>query len=151
MPSLAEQACHPLGRLILDTNIVLDLLLFKDPQALQFQSALNLSRWQWIATAAMRDELAHVLRYTHIQSRMDFYQVNATQILTAFDQDVSLVDEAPPIHIRCKDTDDQKFIDLAVAHKATLLSKDKAVLKLRKRLARLDVSVSHRLELLPSQ
>ena len=39
----------------------------------------------------------------------------------------------------CKDPDDQKFIDLAVAHGATLLSKDRAVLALKKRLERLDV------------
>ncbi|MDB5944967.1 MAG: putative toxin-antitoxin system toxin component, family, partial [Ramlibacter sp.] len=35
--------------------------------------------------------------------------------------------------------DDQKFIDLAVAHRALLLSKDRAVLALRKRLAALQV------------
>ena len=46
--------------LILDTNIVLDLLLFQDPQALHLQASLPLNQslngpqWQWIATAAMR-------------------------------------------------------------------------------------------------
>ena len=35
---------------------------------------------------------------------------------------------------RCKDPDDQKFIDLAIAHQCQLLSKDKAVLKLRSQL-----------------
>jgi predicted nucleic acid-binding protein len=35
----------------------------------------------------------------------------------------------------CKDPDDQVFIDLAVAHGALLLSKDQAVLTMRKRLA----------------
>jgi predicted nucleic acid-binding protein len=41
----------------------------------------------------------------------------------------------------CKDADDQKFIDLAVAHQALLLSKDKQVLRLTNRLARLGVLV----------
>ena len=41
----------------------------------------------------------------------------------------------------CKDEDDQKFIDLAVANTAMLLSKDKQVLKLTGRLARLGVRV----------
>jgi predicted nucleic acid-binding protein len=41
----------------------------------------------------------------------------------------------------CKDPDDQKFIDLAVAHSAALVSKDKAVLTMRNRLARVGVSV----------
>lgn len=41
----------------------------------------------------------------------------------------------------CKDPDDQQFIDLAVAHQAVLLSKDKAVLVMRKRLLKLGVAV----------
>ncbi|MEY4676134.1 MAG: hypothetical protein RLZZ470_641, partial [Pseudomonadota bacterium] len=41
----------------------------------------------------------------------------------------------------CKDEDDQKFIDVAVAHQALLLSKDKQVLRLTNRLARLGVVV----------
>ena len=39
----------------------------------------------------------------------------------------------------CKDPDDQQFIDLAVQHGAILLSKDQAVLRLRKRLMALGV------------
>jgi predicted nucleic acid-binding protein len=42
----------------------------------------------------------------------------------------------------CRDTDDQKFIDLAVAQGATLLSKDKHVLALRRKLAALEVAVA---------
>ena len=38
-----------------------------------------------------------------------------------------------------RDLDDQKFIDLAVGHGAILVSKDKAVLCMRKRLLTLDV------------
>jgi predicted nucleic acid-binding protein len=34
----------------------------------------------------------------------------------------------------CKDPDDQKFIDLAVAHAVPLLSKDAAILCMKKRL-----------------
>ena len=42
----------------------------------------------------------------------------------------------------CKDPDDQIFIDLAVAHRARLLSKDGAVQALRKRLAALGVEMA---------
>ena len=42
----------------------------------------------------------------------------------------------------CKDTDDQKFIDLAAQHRAILLSKDKAVICMRKRLLTLDAHVA---------
>lgn len=146
-PAATAPMNAPVNALILDTNIVLDLLLFQDPQALHLQASLPLNQslngpqWQWIATTAMRDELAHVLCYPHLQPRMAFYQTEAAQILQGFDTRVQLVEVAAPTHVRCRDGDDQKFIDLAVAHKATLLSKDKAVLKLRKRLARLDVVV----------
>ena len=37
-------------------------------------------------------------------------------------------------NVTCSDADDQKFIDLAVAHQALLLSKDQAVISMRKRL-----------------
>jgi predicted nucleic acid-binding protein len=46
---------------------------------------------------------------------------------------------APKASVTCKDPDDQRFIDLAVAHRAQLLSKDKAILCMRKRLLALGV------------
>ena len=50
------------------------------------------------------------------------------------------VEVAPRAPVVCKDPDDQKFIDLAVAHRCLLLSKDAEVLKMRKRLERLEAS-----------
>ena len=49
--------------------------------------------------------------------------------------------EAQKASYTCKDADDQKFIDLAVAHQTVLVSKDKAVLCMAKRLARLSARV----------
>jgi predicted nucleic acid-binding protein len=77
-------------------------------------------------------ELERVLAYPHIVSRMDFYRVDAAQVLAAFDAQARLVDIAPRVAYVCKDADDQKFIDLAAAHRAILLSKDKAVICMRK-------------------
>jgi predicted nucleic acid-binding protein len=68
-----------------------------------------------------------------------FYQVTAAHVLAQFDGQATLVDTAPKASVTCRDPDDQKFIDLAVAHQAMLLSKDNAVLCMRKRLAVLDV------------
>ena len=70
----------------------------------------------------MRDELERVLAYPHIVSRMDFYRVDAAQVLAAFDAQARLVG-LPPRGLRVQDADDQKFIDLAAAHRAILLSK----------------------------
>jgi predicted nucleic acid-binding protein len=62
-------------------------------------------------------------------------------LLAQWDAGVSLVEVAPRCAVRCRDPDDQMFIDLAVAHRAQLLSKDALVLRLAKRLLPLGVVV----------
>lgn len=87
----------------------------------------------------MRDELARVLAYPQIVTRLNFYKLNASDVLAAFDEHTRMVAVAPKASVTCSDTDDQKFIDLAVTCKAILLSKDKAVLSMTKRLLALEV------------
>lgn len=139
-----------LHALVIDTNVVLDLLLFADPATPALRAALDTQRLQWIATPVMREELARVLAYPHIVERMDFYRRSAAELLAAYDAQARLVDVAPRAPYACKDPDDQKFIDLAwhlrPQHEVILLSKDKAVLKLKKRLATHGVVVSMRLD-----
>ena len=127
--------------IVLDTNIVLDAFVFKDPatEALKLELASN--TLQWIATKAMRDELARVLAYPKIVLRLALHQVSADHVLAQFDGQAQWLDAAPKAGVTCRDPDDQKFIDLAVAHQATLLSKDNAVLCMEKRLLALDVRV----------
>lgn len=120
--------------IVLDTNIVLDAFVFNDPATLPLKAALAAGTLQWLATPAMRDELARVLGYPKIVARMAFYQVSADEVLARFDAQVCLVEAAPKVTLTCTDPDDQKFIDLAVAYKALLLSKDRAVLCMAKRL-----------------
>jgi putative PIN family toxin of toxin-antitoxin system len=133
MPALASVPV-PVPCIVLDTNIVLDLFIFADPATPALRAALDAKSLRWIATQAMRDELERVLAYTHIVPRLAYYQVTAADVLVRFDAQVQLVEVAPKARTVCKDADDQKFIDLAVAHQALLLSKDKAVLTLAKRL-----------------
>ena len=124
--------------LILDTNIILDLFVFNDPDLVSSKPALLAGlvskQLNWIATQDMRIELERVLTYPKITPRMAFYQVTADDVLAKFDQLATLVDPAPKAKWVCKDPDDQRFIDLAVQHQATLLSKDQAVLCMAKRL-----------------
>lgn len=124
---------------VLDTNIVLDLFVFADEAVGPVRAGLEGGHLRWVATQAMRDELERVLAYAQIVPRLDFYARAAGDVLAAFDRHsecVAVADKAP---VTCKDPDDQKFIDLAVAHGATLLSRDRAVLALKKRLERLAV------------
>lgn len=130
--------------IVLDTNIVLDLFIFADPATPALRAALEAKSLRWIATQVMRDELERVLAYTHIVPRMQFYKVTAQDVLARFDAHVELVDVAPKARFACKDADDQKFIDLAVQHQTALLSKDKAVLTMAKRLRLLGVETAAR-------
>ena len=59
------------------------------------------------------------------------------QLLAHFDRYAWLLPEPPPapLRLRCVDPDDQVFVDLALANSAHwLLSHDKAVLRLRRRM-----------------
>ncbi|MCF8159546.1 MAG: putative toxin-antitoxin system toxin component, PIN family [Polaromonas sp.] len=125
---------------VLDTNIVLDAFVFDDPAARPLKLALAALHLEWIATKAMRDELARVLCYPKIAPRMAFYEVTANHVLAQFDGQATLVDTAPKASVTCRDPDDQKFIDLAVSHRALLLSKDQAVLCMKKRLLAFSVT-----------
>jgi predicted nucleic acid-binding protein len=82
-----------------------------------------------------------VLTYPHITERRLKQQTEVDWMLAQFDTHANMQEVAPRAPYVCKDPDDQKFIDLAVAHKALLISKDKQVLRLTNRLARLSVFV----------
>lgn len=135
---------------VLDTNIVLDLFLFQDPNTSALRLQLQSGQVTWQATTHMRNELERVLTYSHITAKMSFYEKTPADLLTAFDQCAQLI-EAPEAKApyTCKDADDQPFIDLA-AHLASkepgqaihLISKDKAVLCMKKRLQKLSVIVT---------
>jgi len=127
--------------LVLDTNIVLDLLVFGDAAALPLQAALAIGRLEWLVTPAMRDEFERVLGYAVIASRLAANDTTAADLLLAFDRASRRVEAPGKAPVTCSDPDDQKFVDLAVAHRCLLLSKDAAVLALRRRLAALRVSV----------
>ena len=128
-------------RVVLDTNIVLDLWLYKDAATPALLAALEGKAIQWLATQVMRDELERVLAYTHIVKRLAFSQLKAEDILAQWDAHAQLMPIAPKCQFVCKDGDDQKFIDLAAQHQTQLISKDKAVLTMRNRMVRLGVAV----------
>lgn len=121
-------------KLVIDTNIALDILVFNEPKVAQLKADLAAGRVQWLATPVMRDELERVLAYAQIAPRVAFYGLDAAAVLAAFDAQVQLCAIAPKVAVDCKDADDQKFLDLAAHEKAWLLSKDRQVLKCRKRL-----------------
>ena len=126
---------------VLDTNIVLDAFVFSDPAAETLRKALANDSLDWLATQPMRDELARVLAYPKIVQRLAFYKLTAGDVLAKFDQHARLVDVALKASVTCGDADDQKFIDLAVQHHALLLSKDRDIISMKKRLLALGILV----------
>ena len=119
---------------VIDTNIILDMFVFADAAAKPVRQALEAGELDWIATQPMRDELARVLDYPQIVPRLAFYRLSAGDVLGAFDRHARLQEVALKARLNCSDPDDQKFIDLAVAEQALLLSKDRHVLSMSKRL-----------------
>ena len=120
--------------IVIDTNIVLDLFVFNDAAAIPLKKALDANALDWLATQPMRDELARVLAYPQIVPRLQFYQLAADDVLAAFDHHARLLDAPPKSRLTCSDPDDQKFIDLAIHQQALLLSKDRHVISMKKRL-----------------
>ena len=133
---------NPSAPIVIDTNIILDLFVFNDAATPPLKALLAADKLDWLATVPMRVELARVLAYPQIVPRLAFYQLSADDVLAAFDRHTRMVDVAPKASVTCTDADDQKFIDLAVMHHAVLLSKDKAVTSMKKRLLALGVLVN---------
>ena len=120
--------------LVIDTNIVLDLLVFQDEKMQPLLLDIEQGRVRWLATAPMRVELERVLDYPTVQPRMHWHGLTSSQVLAQFDALSHTVAVADKVPVTCRDADDQKFLDLAAAYRASLISKDKLVLKCRKRL-----------------
>jgi predicted nucleic acid-binding protein len=116
---------------VLDTNVVLDWLLFADPSVQSLAAAVTRRHLRWLATAAMHDEFAHVLG----RGLATAHGADSKALGCAFRQHCTEHPDAPPApaRLRCSDSDDQKFIDLALAGGARwLVSRDRALLKLRR-------------------
>ena len=126
-------------KLVLDTNVVLDWLVFDDASTRVLAQQIERGLLRWLATQAMRDELERVLAYEHIAARLQARGLLAAGVLERFDRHAVRVDAPERAQAACSDPDDQKFIDLAVRHRCLLLSKDAAVLSMARRLAEVQV------------
>ena len=127
---------------VIDTNVVLDWLVFRNPGCVPFVKALVSGQLRWLATAAMREELGHVLA----RDVAAVWNADHDAVWSAWDRHAT---EVPAVvangavsRVRCTDADDQKFIDLALGHPARwLLSRDRAVLKLARRSREFGVEI----------
>ncbi len=120
--------------LVVDTNVVLDLLYFDDPTTLPLRRALEDGRVRCVVNDATLDEFRRVLAYPEfaLEPARQAALLERYQALAAKAGPGSGGTDLP----RCSDPDDQKFLELAAAiHADALVSKDRALLRLRRRCA----------------
>lgn len=135
--------------LVLDTNVVLDLLHFDDSVARPLLHALETGRVACVVTDATVEELRRVLAYPEfaLEPARQAALLEGYQVLSMTVETIAVAAALPhkgtPIPYglklvwsrmpRCSDPDDQKFLELAAAAQAQgLVSKDRALLKLRR-------------------
>jgi len=129
----------PIPRVVLDTNVCLDLFVFHDPRWALLLDALRSRSIDAVTREDCRREWQIVLGYAHLP--LD----EATRLQSAAEFDALIrcvpLDDyvAPELRLPlCKDTDDQKFLETAFQVQADILiTKDKALLKLARRSLKL--------------
>ena len=149
MPTAATPSLHAdapsTPRVVLDTQVVMDWLVFNEPSIAPLVEKIEGGHLLWIGTPAMQAELLHVLSRGIAASR----QPDLCRIEACFSQHCRMRPD-PELGLarpRCSDTDDQKFIDLGLALAAEggattwLISRDRAVLAVAKRARRLGLEI----------
>ena len=121
-------------KLVLDTQIWLDWLVFDDPGVRRLRNAVHLGRAQVVIDAACDAELERVLAYD-----LGKHSISREAQLAALDQARRLARRVEVVAVKglpqCRDADDQKFIELAAATNAdALVTKDRELLRMKRRL-----------------
>ncbi len=141
-PSPAAQAGEAL-RWVLDTNVVLDWLVFEDAHMRKPANWLREGRACWLHTPAMLEELCDVVSRDQVlrRARAEAGALGRC-VRDAARAHGILMPEPAPCPWRCSDPDDQVFIDLAAqAGAQCLLTRDKALLALAPRCTALGLRI----------
>lgn len=121
-------------RVVFDTNVLLSLFVFADSRFAPLRAEVDAGRWLALSNARCLGEFRRVLAYPMF--KLEPEQQEAA--LAAYAGLATMVD-APPAEDavtlpKCRDKDDQKFLELARDGQADwLVSADKALLKMARR------------------
>jgi uncharacterized protein len=121
-------------RLVLDTQVWLDWLVFDDPSVAALRAAIGAGRAEVVIDAAALAELERVLAYPLGGRRVDAAACLAEcqKVVTTVQVDTERACNLP----LCRDPDDQKFLTLAAAARADcLVTRDRELLRLTRRCA----------------
>ena len=135
-----QRAGKAAPRLVLDTNIWLDWLVFGDTGIARIRQLQGARRLEICIDAVCEAELLRVLGYPFGKRTLE----NAEQrrAIAQCRRIATRVDAAVPAAERarlpaCRDPDDQKFLEAALAaHAGWLITKDRALLELSRRRTR---------------
>jgi uncharacterized protein len=158
-PHARHNAADTVPHVVLDSNVWIDILVFDDPHTRPILAALERGALRALIDARCQDELTYVLDYPQFAKRA----IDKDAVLATLARLTHLIAPKPPASgnesnernagnagnagnndaaapkrlPQCKDRDDQKFIELAHRGGAQwLVSKDRAVLKLARRVER---------------
>jgi putative PIN family toxin of toxin-antitoxin system len=138
----------PRRQLVLDTNVVLDWLLFQLPALELLREALSAGDVVIPTHALLFEELTRVLERPNISR----YASDVQAVIEGYRAQTRMTDLEPALLLqssslpsgfpRCRDSDDDKFLAFAWHTKAdALVTKDRELLKLRKRARPFDVAI----------
>lgn len=133
-------------RVVLDTNIWLDWLVFDDPAVAPLREAQARGQIEIVIDEACEAELAKVLAYDLGARSLDLQGRSERMArCRAIARRVPVKEQiALPA---CRDPDDQKFLALASAAGASVIvSKDRALLELARRMKAVQIVTPQRFE-----
>ena len=128
-------------RLVLDTNVILDLLVFKDPSAEPIRLLLDANQVDAVRSEASILELIDVIQRPAFKLSREEQEM----ILQAWERSTRLLENGAlePAPFTCRDLDDQVFINMAYSLRPSLLlSKDLRVLELRRTAMRYGIEIT---------
>ncbi len=120
------------ARVVLDTNVLLSLFVFADSRYAHLRERLESGEWVALTDERCLGEFRRVLAYAMF-SLDDDTQRAAFEAFARHATIVAAATDAVPLP-QCRDTDDQKFLEVARDGQARwLVTSDKALLRLARR------------------
>jgi len=117
-----------MNRLLLDTNTVMALWFFEDPGLSGLRAFIHDGRAQLVAREDALEELRRVLAYRQFaceENRQAAIHATYAARITS----IAPVEDGDPLP-KCRDADDQKFLEIARDGQVNwLLTRDKALLR----------------------
>lgn len=129
-----SEAERPL-RVVFDTNVLLSMFVFADSRFAPLRTEVDAGRWLAFTRPDCLEEFRRVLDYAMFKLEPERQVAAFTAYLAIAHQPGPLLPWLPAPLPRCKDPDDQKFLELARDIEADwLVSSDKALLKLNRKM-----------------